>query len=394
MLQKYYGNKKIPLIKIHRVGGWNFMKKLFPVTLAGALFLAACGGGDENLEEENGQEETTEEMTEEEATTEEETTEDDSASAADEGSAEEDGEGSEDSGGTDSTEEDDESTEEPGTTETSSEDQSEDLTEEEIDEEELRSAYDIDQDKVDMVENASETDNTVDDVLKAPSEITSYIQDTSIIIEVTEGEKIIDQSFQGITAEVDESDGGLKVASDYFDENYEIIQPHGYGNSETDELFLYSEAGWEDYSTQHGVEELIYGTYSKTHEIIEQMPDSLQVMEEGDYDILYYTGNDDIVHQLYQDTFQVEFTGADMDQLELGFVAFINKKSGDLESANLLASAPGQQNPDQILTIEIILNYQEYGIFDGGTEIKKPNPDNMDGSGTEGDDGDIEGSVE
>src|SRR5699024_260489 len=140
--------------------------------------------------------------------------------------------------------------------------------------------------------------------------------------------------------------------------------------------------------------ELIYGTYSKTHEIIEQMPDSLQVMEEGDYDILYYTGNDDIVHQLYQDTFQVEFTGADMDQLELGFVAFINKKSGDLESANLLASAPGQQNPDQILTIEIILNYQEYGIFDGGTEIKKPNPDNMDGSGTEDDDGDIEGSVE
>src|SRR5699024_8887985 len=82
-----------------------------------------------------------------------------------------------------------------------------------------------------------------------------------------------------------------------------------YGNSETDELFLYSEAGWEDYSTQHGVEELIYGTYSKTHEIIEQMPDSLQVMEEGDYDILYYTGDDDIVHQLYQDTFQVEFTG-------------------------------------------------------------------------------------
>src|SRR5699024_1148160 len=127
----------------------------------------------------------------------------------------------------------------------------------------------------------------------------------------------------GITAEVDESDGGLKVASDYFDENYEIIQPHGYGNSETDELFLYSEAGWEDYSTQHGVEELIYGTYSKTHEIIEQMPDSLQVMEEGDYDILYYTGNDDIVHQLYQDTCQVEVTGEGMEQLKMGIGAVI-----------------------------------------------------------------------
>src|SRR5699024_12420409 len=106
-------------------------------------------------------------------------------------------------------------------------------------------------------------------------------------------------------------------------------------------------------------------------------------MEEGDYDSLYYTGNDDIVHQLYQDTFQVEFTGADMDQLELGFVAFINKKSGDLDSANLLASAPGQQNPDQILTIEIILNYQQYGTFHRGTEIKKPKHHNMQRSGTE-----------
>lgn len=358
------------------------MKKLFPITLAGVLFLAACGGGEDGLEEENtgedrGEEETTEEMTGEEAT-EEETTEDDSGSAADEESAEAD----------------DESTEESGVTETSSEDQPEDLTEAEIDEDELRSAYDIDQDKVDMVENATETDNTVGDVLKAPSEITSYIQDTSIIIEVTEGEEITDQSFQGITAEVDETDGELEVASDYFDENYEIIQPHGYGNSETDELFMYTDAGWEDYSSQYGVEELIYGTYSKTHEIIEKMPDSLQVMEEGGYDILYYTGNDDAVHQLYQETFQVEFTGADMDELELGFVAFINKESGDLESANLLASAPGQQNPEQTLTIEIILNYQEYGIFDSGTEIKKPNPDDMSGSGAEGDDADIEGSVE
>ncbi|KKK32930.1 hypothetical protein WN59_12855 [Salinicoccus sediminis] len=357
------------------------MKKLFPLTLVGVLLLGACGG-EENPEEENtgedrGEEETTEEMTGEEAT-EEETTEDDSASATDEESAEAD----------------DESTEEPGTTETSSEDQPEDLTEAEIDEEELRSAYDIDQDKVDMVENATETDNTVDDVLKAPSEITSYIQDTSIIIEVTEGEEITDQSFQGITAEVDETDGELEVASDYFDENYEIIQPHGYGNSETDELFIYSETGWEDYSTQYGVEELIYGTYSNTHEIIEEMPDSLQVLEEGDYDILYYTGNDDVVHQLYQDTFQVEFTGADMDELELGFVAFINKESGDLESANLIASAPGQQNPEQILTIEIILNYQEYGIFDGNTEIKKPNPDDMGSTSEEGEDEGIEGSLE
>ncbi|WP_017549484.1 hypothetical protein [Salinicoccus carnicancri] len=362
------------------------MKKLFPITLAGVLLLAACGG-EENTEEENtaedrDEEETTEETTEEEATeeeaTEEETTEDDSASATDEESAEAD----------------DESTEESGTSETSSEDQPGDLTESEIDEEALRSAYDIDQDKVDMVENAEETDNTVEDVLKEPSEITSYIQDTSIIIEVTEGEEVTEQSFQGITAEVDESDGALEVASDYFDENYEIIQPHGYGNSETDELFIYSETGWEDYSTQYGVEELIYGTYSNTHEIIEEMPDSLQVLEEGDYDILYYTGKDDIVHQLYQETFQVEFTGADMDELELGFVAFINKASGELESANLIASAPGQQNPEQILTIEIILNYQDYGIFDRDTEIKKPNPEDRGGSAAEGDDEGIEGSLE
>ncbi len=349
------------------------MNRLLCAAFTCIMFLTACGdSGEEETTEEATEEETIEEASSEEESTEEESTEADSASdtGTKEESDEKDGE----------------------TDEATDEEKAEDLTAAEIDEESLDSAYDIDEDKVTMMENATDTDRSVEEVLKAPSEITSYIQDTSIIIEVKEGEQVVNQSFQGITAEIDETDGRLEVASDYFDENYEIIQPHGYGNSETGELFLYTQAGWEDYSDRHGVEELLYGTYSNLHEIIEQMPDSLQVKEEGDYDILYYTGNDDIVHQLYQKYFKVEFTGADMRNLALGFVAFINKESGDLESANLIATAPGLDNPEQILTIEIILNYQEYGIFDGETEIKKPNPDDMTSPSSE-DEG-IEGSLE
>lgn len=357
------------------------MKRIWTVTFAGLLFLTACNGG--------GEEESTEEETMEESS-EEETVEEESAGTTDEESEESSEEGS---GNATTVEAEEDSVEESDEAESaSSDDRTEDLTEGEIDEVNPDDAYDIDEDKVRMVENAAETGKSMEDVLKAPSEITSYIQDTSIIIEVTEGEQIVNQSFQGITAEIDEADGNLEVASDYFDENFQIIQPHGYGNSGTGELFMYTGAGWEDYSAQYEAEELIYGTYSNLHKIIGQMPDSLQVLEEGDYDILYYTGNDDIVHQLYQDNFKVEFTGANMDELEMGLVAFINKESGDLESANLIATAPGLQNPEQTLTIEIILNYQEYGLFDEGTEIKKPNPDDIAAPSTE-DEG-IEGSVE
>src|SRR5699024_2914875 len=159
--------------------------------------------------------------------------------------------------------------------------------------------------------------------------------------------QVLDESFTGNRAEIDEADGALEIASDYVDENFNVTTPHGYANSETGELYLNTEEGWADYSGQYGPEELVYGTYSNVHEIIEQMPDSLQVKEAGNYDILYYTGNDDEVHQLYQEYFQVEFTGTDMDELETGFVAFINQDSGELESANLIASAPSEQDPQQ-----------------------------------------------
>lgn len=352
------------------------MKKLLSATLVGVLFLTACSGE----EEKESSEETTEEATEE---TSEETTEEESAEK--ESTQEEDTE-EESTGEKESSEENTESSasketdvDAAGKSEETEESSSEDLTEAEIDEDSLDSAYDIDENKVNMIEKATETDQSIEDVLKDPSEITSYREDTSIIIEVTEGEELVNKSFQGIVAEVDKSDG-LEVASDYFDENFEIIQPHGYGNSDTEELYMYTESGWTDYSSEYGAEDLVYGTYSNVHEIINQMPDSMKVMEEGDYDLLYYTGNDDIVHQLYQDTFQVEFTGADMEKLEMGFVAFVNKKSGDLESVNLIATAPGLQNPEQTLTIEIILNYQEYGAFDGDKEIKKPDTGENTGS--------------
>ncbi|WP_411842525.1 hypothetical protein [Salinicoccus sp. HZC-1] len=342
------------------------MKKIFAAALAGTMFLASCSGG--------GEEETTEEATEE--TLEEATGE--------ESTVEESGEATEESSGSTSSGESEEASTEENidTAAASTDDKPKDLTEAEIDEPGLDFGYDIDEDKVSMVENATETDQSVEDVLRNSSEVTSYVQDTSIIIEISQGEQIVDQSFQGIVAEVDESNG-LEVASDYFNENFEIIQPHGYGNSETGELFMFTEAGWTDYSPQYEAKDIIYGLYSNIYDIIQQMPDALQVLEEGDYDILYYTGNDERVYQLYQNNFEMEFSGANMDELQMGFVAFINKTSGDLESVNLIATAPGLEAPEQSLTIEVILNYHEYGLFDDGAEIKKPHPDELGGAATE-----------
>lgn len=359
------------------------MKKLLSAMMFGVLFLAACNSGEENTEEESTEEATTEESTEEteaEETNTEESTEESTEEDNTEESSEEETEAD---AGSDSESEADASE--------SDESQSEDLAEAQIDEEDMKSAYDLGQDKADMIESAEETDKSVESVLQEPSEVTSYIQETAIAIEVTDGEQVLDEGFTGNRAEIDETDGALEVASDYVDENFNVTQPHGYANSETGELLINSEQGWADYSAQYGPEELVYGTYSNMYEIIEQLPDSLQVKEAGNYDLLYYTGNDDEVHQLYQEYFQVEFTGANMEELETGFVAFINQESGELESANLMASAPAEQDPQQEVKIEIILNYSDYGAFDD-KEIKKPNPDEIITPPTE-DEG-IEGSVE
>ena len=344
------------------------MKKLFSATLVGALFLAACnGGGEENTEEETAEETATEETTEEESTeeesAEEESSEEDTGSDVDASESDEGSSGSE---------------------------SSEDTSEGEVNEEDMKAAYDLGQDKADMIENATETDKSVEDVLKEPSEVTSYMQETAIAIEVTDGEQVLDESFTGNRAEIDETDDTLEVASDYVDENFNVTTPHGYANSETDELYLNTEEGWADYSGEYGPDELVYGTYSTIHEIIEQMPDSMELKEAGNYDLLYYTGNDDEVHQLYQEYFEVEFTGTNMEELETGLVAFINQDSGELESANLIASAPSEQDPQQEVKVEIILNYSDYGAFDD-KEIKKPNPDDIISSEEAGD---IDGSVE
>ncbi|AKG74673.1 hypothetical protein [Salinicoccus halodurans] len=340
------------------------MKKLLSATLVSALFLAACSDGEENTEE------STEEATAEEAATEESSEE----STEEESTEEESGEGAESDADA-----------------ASDEGSSEDLAEAEIDEEDMKSAYDLGEDKADMIDSATETDQSVEDVLQAPSEVTSYQQETAIMIEVTEGEQVLDEAFTGNRAQIDETEGTLEVASDYIDESFNVTYPHGYANSETGEVILNTDRGWTDYSAQYGPEELVYGTYSTVYEIIEQMPESLQVKEAGNYDLLYYTGDDEKVHQLYQKYFQVEFTGANMEELETGFVAFINKESSELESVNLIASAPGEQNPQQKIKVEIILNYSDYGAFDD-TEIKKPNPDEIVSPSTE-DEG-IEGSVE
>src|SRR5699024_6081804 len=106
--------------------------------------------------------------------------------------------------------------------------------------------------------------------------------------------------------------------------------------------------------------------------------------------LLYYTGSDDEVHQLYQEYFEVEFTVTNMEGIETGIVAFINQDSGELESASLIASAPSGQCPQQELKFEIICSYSDYGELDE-KEIKKPNPDDIISSEEAVD---IDGSVE
>src|SRR5699024_3294743 len=136
----------------------------------------------------------------------------------------------------------------------------ESVVEEEAGAESGSSAYEVDEEKVSLVEEATETDQSIADVLQDPSEVSSYVHESSTIVEVTQGEEPLDQQFVGIVAEVDESDG-LEIAADRYNENLEVTQPYGYGNSETGEVLIYEQESWQDASSQYSPEELVYGTY-------------------------------------------------------------------------------------------------------------------------------------
>ncbi len=260
-----------------------------------------------------------------------------------------------------------------------------------ISEADLEDIEHLDADKTAVIKDMKETGESVEEVLQPVSEVTSYLQETLIAIKIAENGQVIDQRFGGNKAQIYESDEKIKISSDFLDQNYNVTGPHGYADSESGEMYIYSDQGWTDFSSQYEPEELIYGTYSNIHEIISQLPDSLKVMEANGYDILYYTGNDESVFELYQETFNLEFSGTDQSTIQTGFMAFINKESGELESAALLAKGNATDKPEQEIIAEIVLNYSDYGAFDN-KDIKKPEMEDVSTSSTE-DEG-IEGSID
>ncbi|GAB3058711.1 hypothetical protein ACFOU0_04375 [Salinicoccus sesuvii] len=226
-----------------------------------------------------------------------------------------------------------------------------------------RSAYDSDLRKAELLEEAEETTLGFEDVMRPVSEVTSYEHNTAIILELTENGNVMEQQFQGIVAEVRESDE-IELASDFFDENYQIVGPYAYGNTDTEEVLVHENGEWVDYSSQFEVEDLINGLYSKIDSMLQEMSDLMQVLETDEYYILNYAGTDIEVFELYQEHFEVTFENANLTQLELGMLGFINKETEDLESVNLISTAPSREDSNQFVTIEIILNYSDYGAFD------------------------------
>ena len=236
-------------------------------------------------------------------------------------------------------------------------------------------------DPIEEFEDAEESDETLEDVLKHKDEVTSYYSEAFLFINVFDGEEEPrDSDIVGLTAEINENEDELQVYSGQWYEEAEEIFPYAYADNDT--LLYLDEGTWTDITGQAEAEEIYYGTYSAIYDALMESEDVVEVYEDDDNYYLINVGQEEVLHETFGTIYNVEFTNADMDEQNNAVLAIVDKESNELSELTYITNAPGLQE-GQELQIEVAAKFDNYGEYDD--RVTQP---------TEGDEVDVDTSSE
>ncbi|WP_462420026.1 YehR family lipoprotein [Salinicoccus sp. Marseille-QA3877] len=241
-----------------------------------------------------------------------------------------------------------------------------------------------------LLGNAEESDADIEEVLKPSEEISTYFAETYMAIHAfgAGSDTPAESDVAGLSAEIDERDG-FEVFSQVYDKESGKLLPNIYANP--DQFAAFDGTGWVDQTGTAESDEVFYGSYSNLHEAFMENSDVIDVSEDDDYYFLHNIGDEESLHETFGSIFNVEYTGANTDEMENAVVGIVEKSSGDLVHVAYISTAPGQQNPEETLHIEIAEQIDKYGEYDdGGVTVpdvqENPAPDTEteeSGSGSE-----------
>lgn len=214
-----------------------------------------------------------------------------------------------------------------------------------------------------LLDNAEESDADIEEVLKPSEEITTYFAETYMVIHAfaAGSDTPAESDVAGLSAEIDESDG-FEVFSQVYDKESGKLLPNIYANP--DQFAAFDGTGWIDQTGTAESDEVFYGSYSNLHEAFMENSDVIDVSEDDDYYFLHNIGDEESLHETFGSIFNVEYTGANTDEMENAVIGIVEKSSGDLVHVAYISTAPGQQNPDEKLHIEIAEQIGNYGGYD------------------------------
>ena len=238
------------------------------------------------------------------------------------------------------------------------------LTEEQFSEEdgmEMTSMLAMNSPVPSMLDNAEQTDAAIEDILKTKEEVTTYYGETFMTIDVFDSadSEPLQSDTVGLIAEMDE-EVGMEVYSEIHDPASDEFIPHHYGNP--DSVFAYQDGMWtEDPSSE--AEEIFHATYSSLYDAFIDTEDVIEILEDDEYYYLYDIGDEMILHDVFGDMFEVEYTGADEEAMENGVVGIVNKEDGTFAHLAYISTAPALHG-NEYLHIEVAASYGDYGAYD------------------------------
>ena len=236
---------------------------------------------------------------------------------------------------------------------------------------EIKSLFELNEDVAEELEDAEESDATLEEVLKDKDDVTSYYAETYMMINAFDGssDKAADNDLVGLTAEINEEGDNFQVYSGQYDESIQKVQPYAYADEDT--LLVQENGTWNDYTGQAPADEVYYGSYSNVYDAFMESEDVIDVLEDDDNYYLINVGQEEVLHDTFGELYQVEFTNADPESQNNAVVAIVDKETNEIDKLSYLSNAKGLTS-GQELYIEIAAEFDDYGEYDDGvTEVKE-----------------------
>ena len=234
---------------------------------------------------------------------------------------------------------------------------------------EIKSLFELNEDVAEELEDAEESDATLEEVLKDKDDVTSYYAETYMMINAFDGssDKAADNDLVGLTAEINEEGDNFQVYSGQYDESIQKVQPYAYADEDT--LLVQENGTWNDYTGQAPADEVYYGSYSNVYDAFMESEDVIDVLEDDDNYYLINVGQEEVLHDTFGELYQVEFTNADPETQNNAVVAIVDKETNEIDKLSYLSNAKGLTG-GQELYIEIAAEFDDYGEYDEGVDRK------------------------